>query len=48
MKYQNKINSDDLRTIKRIFGKGIVLSKKTLDLSGEIKIMPVSLFLYMI
>ncbi|RKX37469.1 MAG: ATP-binding protein [Thermotogae bacterium] len=48
LKYQNKINSDDLRTIKRIFGKGIVLSKKTLDLSGEIKIMPVSLFLYMI
>ncbi|ACR78807.1 ATP-binding protein [Kosmotoga olearia] len=48
LKYQNKINADDLRTIKRVFGKGILLSKKTLDLSGEIKIIPVSLFLYMI
>lgn len=48
LKYQNKINANDLRTIKRVFGKGIVLSKKTFDLSGEIKIIPVSLFLYMI
>jgi len=45
LKYQNVINKSDLASIKSIFGKGIVLSKNKLDLSGEIKIIPVHIFL---
>lgn len=48
LKYQNKINESDIRKMKRNFGKGILLSKKTLSLEGDIKTIPVSLFLYMI
>ncbi|TYB83810.1 MAG: ATP-binding protein [Kosmotoga sp.] len=47
-KYQNKINRSDLKIIKKTFDKGIIVSKKTLFLEGNIKIIPVSLFLYMI
>ncbi len=48
VKYQNVINRSDITTIKRTFGKGIILSKKTLDLSGDVKIIPVHIFLSMI
>lgn len=45
LKYQNVINRSDIMTIKKTFGKGIILSKKTLDLSGDVKIIPVYIFL---
>ena len=48
LKYQNRINPADLSTIKKHFGKGIVVSKDTLDLSGDIKILPMHIFLAMI
>jgi len=48
VKYQNVINRSDVMTIKKTFGKGIILSKKTLDLSGEVKVIPVHIFLSMI
>jgi len=45
LKYQNSITPQDLSTIKRHFKKGIILSKQTLDLSGDIKILPLHIFL---
>lgn len=45
LKYQNSIIPQDLSTIKRHFKKGIILSKHTLDLSGDIKILPLHIFL---
>ena len=45
LKYQNTLTSQDLSTIKRHFKKGIILSKHTLDLSGDIKILPLHIFL---
>ncbi len=48
VKYQNVINRSDVMTIKKTFGKGIILSKKTFDLSGEVKVIPVHIFLSMI
>jgi len=45
LKYQNKISPVDLSTIRKHFKKGIVVSKDTLDLSGDIKILPLHTFL---
>ncbi len=44
LKYQNSVNRSDLAAVKKVFGKGIVLSKDTLDLSGDVKIIPSHLF----
>ncbi len=45
IKYQNKISSDDLKNIKKFPGKKIVLSKSTLEINQDLKIIPVELFL---
>jgi len=45
VKYKNNISKGDAVTITKAFGKGILLTKKTLDLSSPVKRIPVSLFL---
>lgn len=44
LKYHNSINRSDLANVKKVFGKEIVLSKDTPDLSGDVKIIPSHLF----
>ena len=45
VKYRNSISRGDAITITKAFGKGILLTKKTLDLSSSVKSIPVHLFL---
>jgi len=48
VKYQSRISASDYTTIKRSFGKGIILTKDTFFIDGEIIGVPVSCFLYLI
>lgn len=45
VKYKNNVSKGDAITITKAFGKGILLTKKTIDLSSPIKRIPVFLFL---
>ena len=45
VKYKNNVSKKDAITITKAFGKGILLTKKTLDLSSSVKSIPVHLFL---
>ncbi|TYB87839.1 MAG: hypothetical protein FXF54_10730 [Kosmotoga sp.] len=45
VKYKNNVSKKDAITITKAFGKGILLTKKMIDLSLPIKRIPVSLFL---
>jgi len=48
LKYQNHIQRSDLSVISKIFKRGIIVSKQTLNVEGEIKIIPIHLFLAMV
>ena len=48
VKYQQSITGRDTLVIRQSFGSGILLSRNTLDLSGPVKIVPVSLFLWLL
>ena len=48
VKYKERISPQELLTIKNSFGRGLVLSKKDMDLSASIKIIPLSIFLWML
>ena len=48
VKYQADVRRRDAMTITQSFGKGMVLSKSTLDLTGRVKILPLPLFLWLL
>jgi predicted AAA+ superfamily ATPase len=48
LKYQNHIRRSDLTAILKTFKRGIIVSKQTLNVEHEIKIIPIHLFLAMI
>ena len=48
VKYQESVRRQDTLTIRNTFGRGIILSKSTLDLAGEVKIVPLPLFLWLL
>jgi predicted AAA+ superfamily ATPase len=48
VKYQSRISPADYTTIKRSFGKGIVLTKDAFFQDGEIFGLPVACFLYLL
>jgi hypothetical protein len=48
VKYRNNIRPQELLTIKNSFGKGIVLSKEIFNLQGSVKIIPLSIFLWLV
>lgn len=48
VKYQATVSGHDLEAIRRGFGRGLLLSRDRLDLSGPIRILPAALFLWML
>jgi len=48
LKYQNHIQRSDLSVISKTFKRGIIVSKQTLNVEHEIKIIPIHLFLAMV
>jgi predicted AAA+ superfamily ATPase len=48
LKYQNHIQRSDLSAISKTFKRGIIVSKQSLNVEHEIKIIPIHLFLAMI
>ena len=47
MKYQHRITGRDTLVIRQSFGRGLLLSRNTLDFSGPVKIAPAALFLWL-
>jgi hypothetical protein len=47
VKYQHSITGRDTLVIRQSFGRGILLSRNTLDFSGPVKIAPTALFLWL-
>lgn len=45
VKYQNRVGAQDTLTIRNALGRGIVLSRHDVDLSGPVSIVPVAAFL---
>ena len=45
VKYQNRVGAQDTLTIRNALGRGIVLSRHDLNLSGPVRIIPAAVFL---
>ncbi len=48
VKYQQAITGTDKLAIRNSFGKGIILSQQDLDLEGPVRVIPTSLFLWLL
>ncbi len=47
VKYQQSISGRDTLVMRQSFGRGILLSRNTLDMKGPVVIVPVTLFLWL-
>jgi predicted AAA+ superfamily ATPase len=45
VKYQSRVTARDTLTIRNAFGRGLVLSRHDLDLSGPVRVLPTAVFL---
>jgi len=48
VKYQHSITGRDTLVIRQSFRSGVLLSRKTLDLAGPVKIVPTAPFLWLL
>ncbi len=48
VKFQASVSGHDREALRRAFGRGLLLSRDTLDLTGPVRTIPVPLFLWLL